>query len=160
MADEVGELPVDVLQTLFWSLDPWLAMKKFERFLRMEPGSDHAREFVLLEDWINGGAPLAGPVARECLIGWYGDNLPGTGQWTVDGKPVVPSKIAKPALVMIPSGDRIVPPLSAAALAEPGRGLRNATRIDLPLGHIGMVVSGRARELCWTPLIEIGRAHV
>ena len=47
-----------------------------------------------------------------------------------------------------------MPPLSAAALAEPGRGLRNATRIDLPLGHIGMVVSGRARELSWTPLID------
>ena len=33
-------------------------------------------------------------------------------------------------------------------------GLKNATRLDLPLGHIGMVVSGRARELCWTPLID------
>ncbi len=32
--------------------------------------------------------------------------------------------------------------LSAAALADPAKGLRNATRIDLPLGHIGMVVSG------------------
>jgi polyhydroxyalkanoate synthase len=28
------------------------------------------------------------------------------------------------------------------------------TRIDLPLGHIGMVVSGRARDLCWNPLVE------
>lgn len=154
MADKVGELPVDILQTLFWSLDPWLAVKKFERFLRMDRQSEHAREFVLLEDWINDGAPLAGPVARECLVGWYGDNLPGTGQWIVGGKRIVPSKIAKPALVMIPSGDRIVPPLSAAALVDPKKGLKNATRVDLPLGHIGMVVSGRARELCWTPLID------
>lgn len=28
LADRVGELPVDILQTLFWSLDPWLAVKK------------------------------------------------------------------------------------------------------------------------------------
>lgn len=152
MADQVGELPVDILQTLFWSLDPWLAVKKFGRFLAMDQQSDHAREFVLLEDWLNGGAPLAGPVARECLVGWYGDNLPGTNKWMVGGKRIVPSKIARPALVLIPSGDRIVPPLSAAALADPKRGLKNVTRIDLPLGHIGMVVSGRARELCWTPL--------
>ncbi|MBS0540099.1 MAG: alpha/beta hydrolase, partial [Proteobacteria bacterium] len=153
LADTAGELPVDILQTLFWSLDPWLAVKKFGRFLGMDPESDHAREFVLLEDWLNEGAPLAGPVARECLIGWYGDNLTGTGQWIVGGKKIVPHKIARPALVMIPSGDRIVPPLSAAALADPKRGLKNATRRDVPLGHIGMVVSGRARELCWTPLI-------
>jgi polyhydroxyalkanoate synthase len=154
MADKIGELPVDVLQTLFWSLDPWLAVKKFGRFLGMDPGSDSARDFVLLEDWLNEGAPLAGPTARDCLIGWYGDNLPGTGQWMVGGKRIVPSKIMRPALVMIPSGDRIVPPLSAAALADPKRGLKNATRLDLPLGHIGMVVSSRARELAWTPLFD------
>jgi polyhydroxyalkanoate synthase len=154
LADEVGELPVDVLQTLFWSLDPWLAAKKFERFLRLDQDSELAREFVLLEDWINGGPPLAGPVARECLIGWYGDNLPAAGKWIVDGKRILAAKITKPALVMIPSGDRIVPPQSAAALVDPARGLKNATRLDLPLGHIGMVVSGRARELCWTPLID------
>jgi len=154
IADRVGELPVDILQTLFWSLDPWLSVKKFGRFLGMDQQGASAREFVLLEDWLNDGAPLAGPTARECLVGWYGDNQPGRGQWTVGGKRIVPSKINVPALVMIPSGDRIVPPLSAAALAEPRRGFRNVTRLDLPLGHIGMVVSGRARELCWTPLID------
>ena len=154
VADKLGELQVDVLQTLFWSLDPWLAVKKFGRFLGMDPASDSTREFVLLEDWLNEGAPLAGPVARECLVGWYGNNTPGNGEWQVGGKPIVPAKIRTPSLVMIPSGDRIVPPLSAAALAEPGRGLVNATRLDLPLGHIGMVVSGRARDLCWAPLID------
>jgi polyhydroxyalkanoate synthase len=154
MADKLGELPVDVLQTLFWSIDPWLSVKKFPRFLGMDQQGEHARDFVLLEDWLNGGAPLAGPVARDCLVGWYGENLPGEGKWVVGGKRIVPRKIKRPSLVMIPSGDRIVPPLSAAALADPKRGLKNATRLDLPLGHIGMVVSGRARELCWTPLID------
>lgn len=154
MADRLGELPVDVLQTLFWSLDPWLAVKKFGRFLGLDQEGDHAREFVLLEDWLNEGTPLAGPTARECLVGWYGDNQPGQGRWLVGGKRIVPSKINVPSLVLIPSGDRIVPPLSAAALATPGQGLRRATRIDVPLGHIGMVVSGRARDLCWTPLID------
>ena len=154
MADRVGELPVDILQTLFWSLDPWLAVKKFGRFLGMDQQGDHARDFVLLEDWLNDGAPLAGPTARECLVGWYGQNLPGTNKWVVGGRRIVPSKIRKPALVMIPSGDRIVPPLSAASLVDPKRGLKNATRLDLPLGHIGMVVSGRARDLCWTPLMD------
>ena len=154
MADKVGELPVDVLQTLFWSLDPWLAVKKFGRFIGMDPQGEHAREFVLLEDWLNGGAPLAGPTARECLIDWYGNNTPGGNRWVVGGRRIVPSKIKVPSLVMIPSGDRIVPPLSASALADPKKGLKYAKRIDLPLGHIGMVVSGRARDLCWTPLIE------
>jgi len=154
LADRVGELPVDILQTLFWSLDPWLAVKKFGRFLGMDQKGNGAGEFVLLEDWLNDGAPLAGPTARECLVGWYGDNTPGRGEWVVGGRRIVPSKIKVPSLVMIPSGDRIVPPLSAASLADPRKGLKNATRIDLPLGHIGMVVSSRARELCWAPLMD------
>src|SRR4029077_16785309 len=123
MADKLGGLPVDVLQTLFWSVDPWLSVKTFPRFLGMDQQGEHARDFVLLEDWLNDGAPLAGPVARECLVGWYGENLPGKGQWVVGGKRIVPRKIKRPSLVMIPSGDRIVPPLSAAALADPKRGL-------------------------------------
>ena len=154
VADRVGELPVDILQTLFWSLDPWLSVKKFGRFLGMDQQGEHAKEFVLLEDWLNGGAPLAGPTARECLVDWYGDNTPGSDKWVVGGRRIVPAKIKVPSLVMIPSGDRIVPPLSAAALADPKKGLKSARRIDVPLGHIGMVVSGRARELCWRPLIE------
>ena len=154
VADKVGELPVDILQTLFWSLDPWLAVKKFGRFLGMDQQGEHAKEFVLLEDWLNGGAPLAGPTARECLVDWYGDNTPGSNKWVVGGRRIVPAKIKVPSLVMIPSGDRIVPPLSAAALVDPKKGLKKARRIDVPLGHIGMVVSGRARELCWSPLIE------
>ncbi len=128
VADKVGELPVDILQTLFWSLDPWLSVKKFGRFLGLDPSSEHAKEFVLLEDWLNGGAPLAGPTARECLVGWYGNNVPGSNNWVVGGRRIVPSKIKVPSLVMIPSGDRIVPPLSAAALADPKKGLKNATR--------------------------------
>jgi polyhydroxyalkanoate synthase subunit PhaC len=154
LAETADGLPVDVLQTLFWSLDPWLAVKKFGRFLGMDQQGEHAREFLLLEDWLNDGAPLAGPVARDCLVGWYGDNLPGTNKWVVGGKRIVPARIKRPALVMIPSGDRIVPPLSAAALVDPRHGLKNATRLDVALGHIGMMVSGRARELCWTPLID------
>ncbi|WP_231714804.1 alpha/beta fold hydrolase [Enhydrobacter aerosaccus] len=154
LADRAGELPVDILQTLFWSLDPWLAVKKFGRFLGLDQGSDQAREFVLLEDWLNEGPPLAGPVARECLVGWYGNNVTAANQWVVAGRSIVPRKIKTPALVMIPSGDRIVPPRSAAALVDARRGLRNVTRLDLPLGHIGMVVSSRARRLAWEPLIE------
>jgi polyhydroxyalkanoate synthase len=150
-------LPVDILQTLFWSLDPWLAVKKFGRFLGINQAGDSAREFVLLEDWLNDGAPLPD---RRPATAWSAGTATicraRTSGWSAEG--IVPSRINVPALVMIPSGDRIVPPLSAAALAEPGRGFRNVTRLDLPLGHIGMVVSGRARDLCWSPLIDWLRA--
>ncbi|HJQ56995.1 MAG TPA: alpha/beta fold hydrolase [Vineibacter sp.] len=153
LAQAAGELPVDIIQTLFYSLDPWLVVNKFLRFASMDMASDAARDFVLLEDWLNEGAPLPGPVARDCLLDWYGENLPGSGRWMVAGSAVRPRDIAVPSLIVIPANDRIVPPLSAAALTGP-HGLPNATRMDLPLGHIGMMVSGGAPKRCWRPVFD------
>lgn len=152
LADQMGELPPDIQSMLFWSLDPWQVVRKFERFSAAAPDASTTRDFVLLEDWLNEGAALAGPVARECLVDWYGRNLPGRGRWKVGGRLVRPRDIDVPSLVLIPSGDRIVPPASAGALCG-SAGLARAERLELPLGHIGMVTSGRAPDLCWAPLI-------
>jgi len=159
LADSTGELSADIQNMLFWSLDPWQVGRKFERFSNADPDSSATRDFILLEDWLNEGAALAGPVARECLIDWYGRNLTGRGRWKVVGKLVRPRDIDLRALVLIPSGDRIVPPLSAAALCG-SAGLPRAERRDLPLGHIGMVTSNRAPELCWQPMIAWLTRHL
>jgi polyhydroxyalkanoate synthase len=145
------ELPTDALQALFFTLDPYLVIRKFRQFATMDPASPRAQAFVALEDWLNDGVPLAGPVARECLIGWYGENQPERRCWRIAGRPVDPGQIALPTLILVPARDRIVPPPSAAALlpAIPG-----AMAISPPLGHIGMVVAEAAPLHAWRPLGE------
>jgi polyhydroxyalkanoate synthase len=147
----LGELPVDVLQTLFASLDPLLALRKFQRFGALPPASAEERDFVAVEDWLNDGVPLVLPVARECLAGWYGANTPGSGRWRVAGRPVLPQRVAVPSLVVVPAQDRIVPPKTAAALAE---SLPAAERLTPSLGHIGMVVAREAPTAVWRPLAQ------
>ena len=144
-----GELPVDVIQSLFASLDPQLVARKFIAFARLDPASPKAATFVALEDWLNDGVPLAAPVARECLGGWYGDNSPAEGRWRIAGRPIDPRALDLPSLHLIPAQDRIVPPGSALALAEAVPG---AEAMTPRLGHIGMVVSAGAREQVWRPL--------
>lgn len=146
-----GELPVDVIQSMFASLDPFLVLRKFIAFAHLDPTSDKAEQFVALEDWLNDGVPLAASVARECLAGWYGENSPHTLAWRVDGDIVDPADFAKPALVLVPTHDRIVPPGSANALGE---ALPNATMQTLPFGHIGMVAGARARKTVWALLAD------
>ena len=145
----MGELPIDAIQGLFASLDPYLADKKFRRFAELDPESPAAQAFVALEDWLNDGVPLAAPVARECLQEWYGENTPGRGLWQVADEPVTPQALNRPALVIVPERDHIVIPASAAALAEKIPGAECRT---VPLGHIGMVVGGGARTKLWRPL--------
>ena len=72
MINQLGELPIDVIQAMFASLTPYSTATKFNRFAILDPASDRAQNFVALEDWLNDGVPLTGPVARECLEGWYG----------------------------------------------------------------------------------------
>jgi polyhydroxyalkanoate synthase len=156
LVEQSGELPVDGLQALFAGLDPLLAVRKFLAFADLDPGTAKARDFVALEDWLNDGVPLAAPVARECLIGWYGDNVTGSGRWRIGGRRVDPRRVARPTLVVVPAQDRIVPPATAIALAQliPG-----AARLMPPLGHIGMMSSARATTTLW-PQILAWLAHL
>lgn len=145
----LGEVPVDILQALFAAIDPLLVLRKFSHFAELPPESLAATDFVALEDWVNDGVPLAMPVARECLAGWYGADTPARGTWLVAGEPVRPEALTLPSLVILPGRDRLVPPASAAALAS---ALPRAARLDVPLGHIGMIASRKAPPQVWQPL--------
>ncbi len=155
--DRIGFLPTDGLQALFAGLDPYLVITKFAAFARLASNSPGAQAFVALEDWINDGVPLAGPIARTCLAEWYGHNTVARGAWRLAGRPVRADQLGDiPCLVLVPEGDRIVPPASAAALAHAWPG---ATLQTIPLGHIGMIASARAKPLVWQPIAEWCVAH-
>jgi len=149
--DALGELPTDIIQAMFHTLDPMLVPLKFLRFAKMDMKSPEAEAFVALEDWINDGVPLAAPVAREALFGWYGENTTARGQWRVAGRVVAPEEVSLPTLALIPGRDRIVPPESASALAA---ALPEVTELGIALGHIGMVVSEKARDRAWTTIVD------
>ena len=147
--DKAGELPVDALQSLFAALDPFLAARKFRALAGMAEDNPKFAGFVALEDWLNDGVALSAPVARETLVGWYGENTPARGRWTLAGRAVLPQALDLPCLCVVPGQDRIVPPASANALADK---LKYVERLAPPLGHIGMVVGGRGRAELWVPL--------
>jgi poly(3-hydroxyalkanoate) synthetase len=143
-------VPVDGLQMLFTALDPFGVAAKFRAFGRLAQDSARAQLFVALEDWLADGVPLAAPVARECIGGWYGRNEPGRGAWQVAGMVVDPRALAVPAFVAVPGRDRIVPPESARPLAAliPGAVLHEPAA-----GHIGMVAGSGAAAALWRPFL-------
>lgn len=149
--DREGVLPVDSLQGLFLALDPTLGLRKFARFARLPPDGQAAENFVALEDWLNEGPDLAGPLARDCLIGWYGENRPARRRWRIGETTIDPSRIDVPSLVVVPQGDRIVPPGSARPVADL---IPDAQLLEPPAGHIGMVAGGKAARELWAPLGE------
>lgn len=143
--EQLGLVPMEVLQAGFWQLDPKRTVAKFERFARLDPEGDEARAFVTLEDWANGGAPLTFAAGRQLFDDFFVADLPGNGRWRVAGRTVDPAALGVPALSFVSTTDRIVPAASAARIGE----VR-----ELAMGHVGMIVGGRARDALWQPLVD------
>ena len=149
--DAAGALPVDLVQTLFYTLDPFQVIDKFLRFAAAAPDAAAGADFVAVEDWLNDGFPLPAPITRTLLADWYGANAPANGQWKIEGRLVDLTQVGAPALVVTPARDRIVPPASARAMAD---SLPAPEVLEVPRGHVGMIASRRARDQVWSPMVE------
>ena len=131
-AARLGSLPMEVLQTAFWQVDPERLVAKFAHFARMQEESAEAQRFAALEDWANGGEPLPLPAARDLVEDQFGRG------GTIGELPSCPT------LHFTARGDRIVPEGTVA----PG------PRIGCPAGHVGMVVGRQARTTLHEPLLS------
>ena len=132
-AQQLGALPMEVLQAAFWSLDPERTVRKFAEFAQLDPASPDARRFIELEEWANEGEPLPYPAAKELIEDLFGRDLPGSGKWSVANR-LVADELAIPALHLTALHDRIAPCSTAPA----------GDQIEVPSGHVGMIV-GSAR---------------
>nr|WP_245646870.1 alpha/beta hydrolase [Sphingomonas soli] len=139
----LGLVPMEVLQSGFWQLDPARTIAKYERFAAMAPGSAQARAFVALEDWANGGAPLTYAVGEQMFERFFAADRPGRGRWWIGGTRILPHRLSCPATEFISATDRIVP--AASAISLPGS-------TTLRSGHVGMIVGRRAQAELWEPL--------
>lgn len=145
VCDKLGLVPMELLQSGFWRLDPARTIAKYEAFGRMNPDSDAARGFVALEDWANDGAPLTYAAGKQLFEEFIGEDAPGRGEWRIGGVAVGPGALDCPAVEFVSLNDRIVPAATAANLPD---------RRDLGAGHVGMIVGSRGREQLWQPLVE------
>jgi polyhydroxyalkanoate synthase len=154
-AEAMGLLPLEVLQTAFWRLDPRRTVDKFVAFGRATRDPAATRLFVALEDWANGGAPLTPGAGRELAEDFFQDDLPGAGLWQVEGRRIDPTMLACPLLDIVSTTDRIVPAASAVSTTGAGQAMK------LAQGHVGMIVGSRAKEALWEPLAQwLAEPHI
>jgi polyhydroxyalkanoate synthase subunit PhaC len=141
--EAMGLVPMEVLQSGFWRLDPARTVAKYEAFAALEPGSPPAQRFVAMEDWANGGAPLPYAAGRQLFEACIAQDLPGAGGWQIAGTTIGPAALRCPAIDFVSLNDRIVPAATAANLPD---------RRDLGAGHVGMIVGRGGRAQLWEPL--------
>lgn len=145
VCEQLGQVPMEVLQTGFWSLDPARTISKYATFADMDEASPAYSAFITLEDWANAGAPLTLAAGRDLVQRCYGADDPGKGAWSVGGAPVDPAALTCPTLAIASTRDSIVP----AAASPPAK-----DRMDLALGHVGMMVGSLAEQSLFRPLTD------
>lgn len=139
--EQLGFVPVEVLQAGFWKLDPARTVTKYETFAALS--GDEAAMFVAMEDWANSGAPLTYAAGADLFETCLAADRPGRGDWLVAGRMIDPLTLPCPAIEFVSLSDRIVPAATAMGFTE---------RRDLGAGHVGMIVGSRARAQLWEPL--------
>lgn len=145
MCEKLGYVPMEVLQSGFWALDPARTIRKFAAFAHMEIDTAAADAFIAVEDWANEGAPLTWSAGRDLFENFYAANVTGTESWQIAGKALALSEIDVPTLSIRSSKDKIVPAAASPVFAQ---------NLDLDLGHVGMIVSEKAPERMWEPLSD------
>jgi polyhydroxyalkanoate synthase len=145
---QLGVVPMEILQSGFWSIDPERTIQKFAHFAHMEnPSAIDA--FITVEDWANEGAPLCYKTGEEVFEQLYAQNITHNGQWSVGGIIQI-ERLGCPSFSIRSAHDRIVPAAASPILSD---------NMELALGHVGMMVSSKASEQLWQPLSAWIKKH-
>jgi len=144
-AEQIGVVPVEVLQTMFWHIDPRGTVGKYARFADAAPDSSAFDLFIRMEQWANSGAPLPYAAARDLFVNFIAHDLPGSGRWQIDGQIISPTRTPCPTLEIVSRTDRIVPAATAT---------QQFHRLTLDRGHVGMITGSQAKSQLWEPLRE------
>lgn len=139
-AEQLGLLPAEILQQIFWRIDPVRTIAKFEQFSTKDPSSAEGRNYIAVEDWANDGPPMTFAAGRQLMKSLMVENCTGQGAWTVAGRTIAPDRLRMPILNIASTIDRITPEATA---------LPHGERLSLAEGHVGMVVGRKAPESLW-----------
>lgn len=141
-----GNLPGVSLTGLFFALSPFrLMQQKYAALTAYTPDADAMELFGRMERWIL-DSPDQPALAFSQFLRWlYQENRLVRGTLRVGGRPIDLKRIRQPILNVYATRDHIVPPSATTALRR-YVGSADYTEYGVDTGHIGLYVSGRARQ--------------
>lgn len=151
LVDGFGNVPWRLMQASFHMLRPTLTLSKTVTLLDRASDDPFLDSFAALETWGGDNVSLPGEFYRTYIQELYRADALVRGGFCLSGTPARLEDLSCPLLVVSFEHDNIVPGPSAAALAEHA-GSKDVTHWHLPGGHVGAVVSSKARHTLWPRL--------
>jgi polyhydroxyalkanoate synthase len=148
-----GNVPALLLQSAFVMLRPTLPLSKAVTVIDRAQSEEFLDGMLALETWGNDNVAIPGEFYRRYLEELYRGDALVQGTMRLSGRPARLQAITCPTRVVTFEDDNIVPTASAAPLLELIASV-DKKQLHLPGGHVGAVVSRRAKGTLWPQLSQ------
>ncbi|MBI5595508.1 MAG: alpha/beta fold hydrolase [Elusimicrobia bacterium] len=157
LARSYGNIPGSFLHAAFEVLKPFTSLRAEGEFLsKMLDGAlskEQQEHFLALERWKKEHVAHPGKAFAEVVRGLFQENRLLKNAFKVGGKAADLRRVKCPLFVAVGEKDHLVPP--AAALPVTRLAASRDARVErVPVGHIGLSVSGRAHKELWPRYLD------
>lgn len=142
-----GNIAGDDMNSTYLSLKPFKLMgQKYIDLVDIFDQPEKLHNFMRMEKWIFDSPDQAGEAFRQFTKQFYQENGLVNGSVKIGGATVDLKNITAPVLNIYAADDHLVPPASSKALRKCVAS-KDYTELELPGGHIGIYVSGKAQAV-------------
>lgn len=153
LVEAFGNVPWPLMQASFHLLRPTVPLQKAIQLYDKAEDERFLEGFLAVETWSNDNVSFPGACYLKYVEELYRRDALLDGTLTIGGRSVRLDAIRCPTLAITFEHDHIVPPESAGILLE-RVGASRRERIHQDGGHVGAVVSRRARRGLWLQVSE------
>jgi polyhydroxyalkanoate synthase len=141
-----GNVSGDMLNAIFLALMPFrLTQQKYVNLLQQASDRAKLENFMRMEKWIFDSPDQPARACREFVKWFFQENRLMKNDLVLAGRSVQLKNIRSPVLNIYATQDHLVPPSASIPLgAQIGSSVYES--LEVPVGHIGIYVSGKARE--------------
>ncbi len=158
VVDAFGNVPWPLMQASFHMLKPTLNLVKLMALYERADDDDFLDGFFAAETWGSDNVSFPGEAYRRYIEELYQRNALLAGSFTLSGRPARLDTIETPTMVVTFEHDHIVPHKSASILLERIKST-DKEHLHLNGGHVGAVVSPKAKDRLWRQLSEWFARH-
>lgn len=151
LEEAFGNVPWPLMQASFHMLRPTLVLSKLVSMIDRAWDDEFLDHLAALERWGNDNVSFPGRAYRRYVQELYRENRLAAGTFTMRGRPARLDAVRAPTLVVSFAHDHIVPERSATAALDLVSS-SDKTLLRVPGGHVGAMVSRKARDGLWGQL--------
>jgi polyhydroxyalkanoate synthase len=153
LVNATGLVPWPLMQAAFYMLRPTMILQKGMALADRAWNDEFLDGFLAVERWGNDNVSFPGECYKRYIGRLYRDNALINDAFSLSGQRVRLSDIRCPVHAVTFGHDNIVPWRSAARLVDVV-GTEDKKHLHLPGGHVGAVVSKKAKKKLWPELLD------